>query len=344
MARKHNNVRSLFDITATEAMVFPTPVAAEFEQRSRIIRQYFEASKLHADPFEATYAAGLICARFLEIADIEGFQATLKHLADLARTTQAASDRWVSGAFETVSAILTGDYAAAERLANEAYSAVKDANLGPYVGIYGVHMFTIRRDQGRLAEVAPLVKRFISENPEESIWKPGLMLVASDLGFQAQARQHFETFANNDFALPQDAKRQLTLTYFAEVCAALGDANRAEKLHALLHPFRDVTVLAAPNTICCGATRHFLGLLAATMADWQASEEHFREALALNERLKAWPRLAWSQFEYARMLLARQRNGDSVLAQNLREKAVAAAERMGMGLLIQRNAKLGTPN
>jgi class 3 adenylate cyclase len=344
MAREHNNAHSLFDIMATEAMVYPTPVAAEFEQRSRIIREYFDASKLNADPFEANYATGLTAARFLEIGDIEGFHTSLEHIADLARTTQAASDRWLSESFEAVSAILAGDYATAERLANEAYSSVKDASLGPYLGIYGVHMFTIRRDQGRLAEVAPLVKRFVSENPEESVWRPGLMLIASDLGFLAQARQHFETFANNDFALPQDAKRQLTLTYFAEVCAALGDANRAEKLYALLYPFRDVTVLAAPNTMCCGATHHFLGLLAATMADWKASEEHFREALALNERLKAWPRLAWSQFEYARMLLARRRNGDSVLAWELREKAVAAAERMGMGLLIQRNVQLGPPD
>jgi hypothetical protein len=41
------------------------------------------------------------------------------------------------------------------------------------------------------------------------------------------------------------------------------------------------------------------------------------------------------------MLLARGRNGDSVIADKLRSKAVAAAERMGMGALLQRNAKLG---
>jgi tetratricopeptide (TPR) repeat protein len=286
------------------------------------------------------YAAGLTAARFLEIGDIEDFHASVKHMAELARTTQAAGDRWQSQSFEAVSTLLAGDYAAAERAADGAYAAVKDASLGAYLGIYGMQMFTIRRDQGRLAEVAPLVKRFVSEHPDESVWKPGLMLIASDLGFHAQARQHFERFAAADFALPQDAKRQLTLTYFAEVCAELGDARRAERLHELLHPYRDVTVLAPPNTVCCGATHHYLGLLAATMTDWQTAEEHFREALALNERLKAWPRLAWTRFEYARMLLARDRKGDSVFAMGLRRMAIAAAERMGMGGLLQRNAKL----
>jgi tetratricopeptide (TPR) repeat protein len=246
----------------------------------------------------------------------------------------------MSHSFEAMSALLAGDYVAAERAANDSYAAVKDVAVGPFLGIYGVQMFAIRRDQGRLAEVAPLVKRFVSENPDEAIWKPGLMLIASDLGFHAQARQHFESFAATDFALPRDAKRQITLSYFAEVCVALDDVQRAERLHELLYAYRDVTMMMPPHTLCTGATRHYLGMLATTMDDWRTAEEHFREALAFNERLKAWPRLAWTRFEYARMLLARDRKDDSVLATELRRMAVAAAERMGMGLLLQRNAKL----
>jgi hypothetical protein len=60
----------------------------------------------------------------------------------------------------------------------------------------------------------------------------------------------------------------------------------------------------------------------------------------MNERLKAWPRLADTRFEYARMLLARDRKGDSVLASELRSMAIAAAERMGMGGLLHRKARL----
>ena len=341
LARQSPDKQSLQDIVSTEMAIAPTPVGGEFDQRRLAIRQFFDSRLLNIDPFMAMYDAGLSAGRFLEIGDIDGFRTALKHVAELARTTQAAGDRWLSQCFEAVSALLAGDYGKAERAAEDAYSAVKDATVGPFLGIYGMQMFTIRRDQGRLAEVAPLVKRFVGENPDESVWKPGLMLIASDLGFHAQARQHFETFAAADFTLPQDSKRQLTLTYFAEVCAELGDAARSERLSELLQPYRDVTVMAPPSTLCCGATRHYLGRLAATMKDWPAAEEHFHEALVLNEQLKAWPSLAWTQFEYARMLLARGRNGDSVVADELRSKAVAAAERMGMGALLQRNAKLG---
>jgi class 3 adenylate cyclase/tetratricopeptide (TPR) repeat protein len=342
VAERLGDQRGLHDIMATELMFFPTPVASEFEEKGRLIRRFSEASSAIADPFEAIYSAGLICARFLEIGDIDGFQETLQRIAELARTTQAAGDRWLNLSFQALSAILAGDYTLAERMATDAYSAVSDTSVGPYFGIYGMQMFAIRRDQGRLAEIAPLVARFVNENPEEAVWKPGLMLIASDLGFHAQARKHFNAFAEADFAVPEDAKRLITLTYFAEVCTALGDAARAERLYDLLQRYRDVAVLAPPNTLCCGATAHYLGMLSTTMADWPTAEDHFQAALALNERMKAWPRLASTRLEYARMLLARGRKNDSVVAAESRELAVSAAERMGMGALLQRSARLGT--
>ena len=75
------------------------------------------------------------------------------------------------------------------------------------------------------------------------------------------------------------------------------------------------------------------------MSDWDSAERHFEVSLALNERLKAWPRLADTRFEYARMLLARDRKADNVLASELRSMAIAAAERMGMRRLLHRTAR-----
>jgi class 3 adenylate cyclase len=340
MLALHNDPRALHDILGTEAIVVGTPKAAEFEQRRQLLRQFFDTSRLMSDPFEATYSTGLMAGRFLEMGDIDGFHEALAHLGDLERVTQAVNDRWLVLSFDAVGAFLAGDFAAAERASNDAYNATGGAQ-GAHLGIYGVQMFSIRREQGRLGEVAPLVKRFVTENPEESVWRPGLMLIASDLGFLPQARQHFESFAASGFDLPDDTKRPITLSYLAEVCSALGDEVRAEKLHELLQPYCDVALMIPPNTVCFGSARHYLGLLATTMKDWRVAEEHFRGAIAFNERLKAWPRLAWSRFEYARMLLARDAKGDSVLATELRGMALAAAERMGMGNLLKRNATLG---
>src|SRR6516225_2366539 len=341
MAERLADQDGLADILGNELMVMDlsAPSTAEFDRRRQSIRQFCQLSEAHGDVFHESYAAPLAGARFLEIGDLEDFQKVAQRFEEIANLTRAPNTLWHASCLRSMEAILHGEYPLAERRAEEAVSSSPDIASGSVAGIYGMQMFTIRREQGRLAEIAPLVRRFVSEKPEEAIWKPGLMLIASDLGFHQQARTHFEVLAQSDFALPVDAKRPITLTYLAEVCAELGDSLRAEKLYELLLPYRDAAILAPPCTLCCGAGGHYLGLLAATMSDWDSAERHFEVSLALNERLKAWPRLADTRFEYARMLLARDRKADNVLASELRSMAIAAAERMGMRRLLHRTAR-----
>jgi hypothetical protein len=244
---------------------------------------------------------------------------------------------------QAMGAILKGEFPSAERLATEALAFGDDTEFNAPLGIYGMQMFTIRREQGRLAEVAPLLKRFVTEHPEDATWRPGLMLIASDLGFTAQAQRTFAAMAETGFALPLDVKRTITLSYLAEVCCRLDDRNNAERLYALFLPYRDLAVVVGPLTLCCGSVARFLGMLAATMRDWPAAEAHFEAALAMDERMKAWPWLAHTRFEYSRALLARDRKGDRVRAFELRNMALAAAERLGMGRLSRRISSEGVP-
>ena len=340
MAERLGDQRGLAEVLWNELSSLSPPSAPEFDHRRQLLRQLYQLSEAEGDSGSLLYAFALGFARFLEMGDLDDFRTAVRRLAELANTTQSPKFRWHALCAQSMVAILHGEYSLAERTAEEAVSSRPDIATGSVAGIYGVQMFTIRREQGRLAEIAPLVKRFVSEKPEEAIWKPGLMLIASDLGFHEQARTHFEALAQSDFALPMDAKRAITLTYLAEVSAALGDSRRAERLYELLLPYREVAILAAPFTLCCGAGAHYLGLLATTMSDWDRAETHFNASIAMNERLKAWPRLADTRFEYARMLLARDRKGDSVLASELRSMAIAAAERMGIGGLLHRKARL----
>ena len=223
-----------------------------------------------------------------------------------------------------------------ERLAEEAGEIGRDLFGEIAIGVYGVQMFTIRREQGRLAEVAPLVRRFLDENPEDAAWRPGLAVIASDLGFEPAARKAFESLAAGGFAFPIDAKRNLTLSYLAEVCARLGDSDRAELLYDLLLPYRDIAVVAPVATVCCGANARYLGMLAGVLGDWPAAEEHFEAALAMDERLAAWPWLAHTQHEFATTLLARAEPGDRARADGLLGSALERARRLGMVSLQQK--------
>jgi tetratricopeptide (TPR) repeat protein len=235
-------------------------------------------------------------------------------------------------------AILHGEFANAERLANRAFETGRDVHGELATGIYGIQMFTIRREQGRLAEVAPLFRRFVDENPGDAAWRPGLALIASDLGFTDAARKAFDDMAGAE--LPADAKRGLTLSYLAEVCARLGDATRAELLYEQLLPYRDNMILAPVATVCCGAAARYLGMLAGAMGNWTAMEEHFEAALLLDERMHAWPWLAHTQHEFAALLLRRGRADDQAQANALLAAAAETAERLGMPALQQQISAL----
>jgi hypothetical protein len=48
-------------------------------------------------------------------------------------------------------------------------------------GVFGIQMFLLRREQGRLAELAPAVRYFVRQHTATT-WRPGLALIYSELG------------------------------------------------------------------------------------------------------------------------------------------------------------------
>ena len=167
-----------------------------------------------------------------------------------------------------------------------------------------MQMFMLRREQGRLHEVAPIVEMFVQEHSSSS-WKPGLALMYTELGLTDKARTVFEELAVNEFTgIQQDGVWAASITFLVEVCASLGDSDRAEVLYRLLSPYAGYAVVAS-EWASFGAASRFLGQLAATMGRWQEAESHFDQALAMNARMGAKPWLAHTQFQYAHMLLER---------------------------------------
>jgi tetratricopeptide (TPR) repeat protein len=229
-------------------------------------------------------------------------------------------------------AILDGWFEEAERLSKEALELGRQTHGEDVEGVYGIQMFTIRREQGRLGEVAPVVKRMIDEDPGATAWKPGFAVIASDLGYEAPAQRILDEMAEGDFALELDSKYSTTLSYLAEVATRLGDEARCERLYKLLLPYRDLTITAGVTTVCVGAADRYLGLLASALGDWEIAEAHFRDAIALEERMRAGPWLAHTQHELADMLERRSIGSDIEIA-DLREKVLEAASQFGMKAL-----------
>jgi tetratricopeptide (TPR) repeat protein len=233
-------------------------------------------------------------------------------------------------------AFLAGRFDEAERLALEAFEVGQRHGIGNAEGIFGIHMFTIRREQGRLGEIAPVVQHFLREQGHGAAWRPGLALIYSDLGRTDDARAEFERLAVNDFAaVPRDALWQTCLAYLAEVCSTLGDEERSARLYELMLPYAELNVLVGLD-FYLGASGRYLGQLAATMARWDKAEAHFEHALRLDERTGATTWLAHSRYQYGRTLQLRGRPGDRARSEALIGQALATARALGMHSLVER--------
>jgi hypothetical protein len=82
-------------------------------------------------------------------------------------------------------------------------------------------------------------------------------------------------------------------------------------------------------------------MLASVLGDWPTAEEHFEAALAIDERLDAWPWLAHTQHEFAAALVTRGAHGDRSRAVSLLAAAAQTAQRLGMTSLQRKIRPLG---
>jgi tetratricopeptide (TPR) repeat protein len=194
-----------------------------------------------------------------------------------------------------------------------------------------MQMFSIRRLQGALRGLAPVIEHFVATHSEASRWRPGLALVCCEIGDHDRARAEFEQLATDEFAgLPQDSLWLTSLSYLADVCAFLVDRERAAVLYGLLSPYSEQTVVVGNSITCNGAVSRSLAQLAAVCEEWDRAEEHFQHALALNQRLQALPWEALTRYQYASMLVDRARAEDRSRADALMTAAMESAQSLGM--------------
>jgi len=249
--------------------------------------------------------------------------------------------RYIGVSSRAMVALFEGRFEECERFAQQALDVGSRMPGLDAAGIFGMQMFSLRREQGRLKEVAPLITHFVQTTPEAATWRPGLALIYSELGFEDQARTEFEVLAADDFAaVPQDGLWITCIAYLAEVCVFLGDADRAAALYSALAPCDGRNIVAPPNVACFGAAARYLGMLAATMKRWPDAERHFEDALEMNARQGARPWLAHTQYRYAAMLLDRKRSEDRERAASLLDEALATSGALGMQTLAERAAAL----
>ncbi|GJH28916.1 helix-turn-helix transcriptional regulator [Caballeronia novacaledonica] len=273
----------------------------------------------------------------LRVGDIDTLRTALNADRRVSREMNSLYHQAVVLCFETLLSINEGAFERAEQQAEEALRIGERVTQEVASTAYGMQMFSIRREQGRLREVLPSLQLMIRKSPTASLWRPGIALIYAELDMREAARAEFESLRIEDMHPVAENADALTRACFAaEVCAYLEDAARAERLYHMLQPYEGTTLLLDIGGPCLGAVDRLLGMLSAVGKSWDAAQQHFLCALAIDARTGARVWLAHDRYRYARMLHFRGGTEDRPLVRELLGAALAGAESIGMPTLIAR--------
>jgi DNA-binding CsgD family transcriptional regulator len=335
MARRLGDLATLADTLRANLYAWwrPENIAEKLAAATEVIR----LSEAVGDRDMVLEASSWRLFDLMELGDIPAVEAQLAAQTRQAEELRQPFYQYVSTSFRAMWAIFAGCFAEGERLAKQALALGQHLPGQDTAGLFSLQMFTLRREQGRLQEVVPVVRHMVQTSPQGAVWRPGLAVIYSECGLTREARVEFEHLATDNFTtIPQDALWGACMVYLAEVCTCLGDAHRAATLYQCLRPYEGYNIVVGPTAVSYGAAARYLGMLAATMSRWEDAQRHFEDALAMNARMGARPWLAHTQYQYAIMLLARSHPGDDEKAVALLDEALSAAHELEMHALAER--------
>ena len=195
-------------------------------------------------------------------------------------------------------------------------------------GVHGVKMFLIRREQGRLAELAPLMRMLLRVNPTDAMWRPGLVVLLTEIGMYDEARPLLAELAHDNFAaLPRDMLFPGALCLMAEAAVALGVPGAAAAIEQELTPWHESGLSLGHTVAFIGAVNRYLALCACLLGRNAEAHQRFAQALHFNRRARATLWVAHTLAEWA-ALFSVEKNWEQ--AAPLVEEARVLADRHGL--------------
>jgi DNA-binding CsgD family transcriptional regulator/tetratricopeptide (TPR) repeat protein len=278
---------------------------------------------------------------FVALGDLDAARLEVSAVLRTAEQTAQPFMLHVAEHYGSSIALCDGHLDEAEARARHSHEWSRLLSGSDAAGVYGIQMFNIRREQGRLAELAPIIRILAGDADRSGPWRPGLVSVLVELGMDAEARRELARVVDDGLDPFRESLWLAALVYLTDACSALGDEAAAAIVYPELEPLAGTNVMIGHLVACHGAADRYLGMLAATLGESERAEEHFERAMELNRRMGAVTWLAHTAYEYARMLLARG-PGERARAGALLGEAAALAERIGMPALLGRVRALGS--
>ena len=238
---------------------------------------------------------------------------------------------------------VVGDFEAADRLQLESYAATCRWSEVEARRTLVAQRSALRWQQGRLEELEPTLRSLLAGQAGTVgiTWQGGLALLLADCGRLAEARELFEEVAGAGFTdIPVDSGRLFSLAVRSEVCALLGDRERAALLLDLLEPYRADSIMQPIRLVYTGPVTFLTGMLRRLLGQHDAALADLDAALASALRVGARPYVARARYEQAATLAARRGPGDLDVARTAVEEAEALSVELRMVRVAERATAL----
>ena len=286
---------------------------------------------------------GMRIALLIEAFAIDEARAENAALRDLSERAGQPFLARVVEQHDALFALCDGRLDAAEAAANRS-DAIARQTEGVPSAVHGIQMFSIRREQGRLTEIAPLVRLVASGQTEpDRVWGPALAVLLAEIGDVIAAQRALAGLVDAGLgSITRGGLGAGGLTYVADACALIEDAELAAPIYEQLLAFEGQNSVIGSAVMCYGAADRMLGALATVMHRWDDAERHLENALVLNRRLGSPTWLAHTLYERARLTLRRDGPHEPEVARERVSEALDAARRIGLDGLVARVELLTT--
>jgi hypothetical protein len=272
--------------------------------------------------FHALHWRGVV---LVQTGEMDELRRVVRRQRELAGRLGEPSARWLARYDEATVATMTGQLADAERLASEALEIATDSGQPDALSLYASQLTNIRYDQGRLAELQPMIAEMAAANPGIPSFRALLALayLEGELPFEAAELLAAERLE----VLPRDVTWLACVVLWAHVCASVGDAGRAGALYEVLEPYAEQVVYTGISA--WGDVDHALGRLATVAGRHDDAAGHLAASTARYGAIGAPVWLARAALDEASLLLAREGPGDRERARELLARAESEARRFG---------------
>jgi DNA-binding CsgD family transcriptional regulator/tetratricopeptide (TPR) repeat protein len=282
------------------------------------------------DPWRSAYGTINVMRACTMLGDLDRVGATLEQHRSFGRGSRYLLVEIQALAFGLTLALAAGRFPEAEAAAERAVALGRGIQGDFAAGVHGLQMFAIRREQGRLGEVRPVLELLNSRGDADAVWRPGLAVLYAELDMLDEARHELEAVAPDRFgSLARDTLWPGGASFLADACVATAAVEHAPVLYDEMLAFRGQNLMMG-MTVSVGPADRLLGALAGLLGQDDAARDHFDTALALAERSRSPVWRARVLHDRARWAAGR---GDAAEALTRAEAALADAASVGMPTL-----------